>query len=342
MKTSKSRLGKSLTSRDLARMLGVSQSMISRAFNPQASIAHDMRARIIETAEALGYRPNVVARSLATQSSRIIGVIMGMTDNPFYAVVLDRLSRRLQKAGYQPLLFSVPVGEEIDAQLPLLRQHNIGTVIVASATISSGIANEWAKTGRKAILFNRTVPKASVASVSCDNVEGARVVADHLAGLGRRRLSFVAGRRDTSTNLDRERGFLARLAELGVGLTGQVEGGDYTFAAGHAAVLALATRRPDAIFFANDIMALGGIDAIRHRLNLRVPEDIAVVGFDDIPMAAWPGYELTTVRQPIDRMIEDTVSLVSQEIAWTADAPARIVHAGELIQRASTIARAKG
>jgi DNA-binding LacI/PurR family transcriptional regulator len=335
----KTKPGRSLTSRDLARILGVSQSMVSRAFSPDASIADDMRARIMETAEALGYRPNVVARSLATQSSRIVGVIMGMTDNPFYGVVLDRLSSKLQKAGYQPLLFSVPVGEEVDAQLPFLRQHNIGTVIVASATISSGIANEWAKTGRKAILFNRTVPETSVASVSCDNVGGARAIADHLAELGRRRLGFVAGRRDTSTNLDRERGFLARLAELGIGLMGRAEGGDYTFAAGHAAALALAPLRPDAIFFANDVMALGGIDAIRYRLGLRIPEDIAVVGFDDIPMSAWPSYDLTTLRQPIDRMIDETVSLVSQETAWAAEAPAHIVLAGELIARGSTIAR---
>jgi DNA-binding LacI/PurR family transcriptional regulator len=337
VKTAKTRLNKSLTSRDLARMLGVSQSMVSRAFNPQASIAREMRSRIIETAEALGYRPNVVARNLATRSSRIVGVIMGMTDNPFYAMVLDRLSRALQHAGYQPFLFSVPAGEEADAQLPLLRQNNIETVIIASATISSSIANEWARTGRKAILFNRTVPKASVASVSCDNVEGARAVADHLAGLGRRRIGLVAGRRDTSTNLDREHGFLERLGELGIGLTGRVEGGDYTFAAGHAAALALAPLHPDAIFFANDIMALGGIDAIRYQLGLRVPEDIAVVGFDDIPMAAWPGYDLTTVRQPVERMIEDTVSLVAQEAGWTTDAPARIAHAGNLIVRGSTI-----
>ncbi len=109
-----------------------------------------------------------------------------------------------------------------------------------------------------------------------------------------------------------ERGFLSRLAELGIGLLGRAEGGDYTFAAGHAAALALAPLRPDAIFFANDVMALGGIDAIRYRLGLRIPEDIAVVGFDDIPMSAWPGYDLTTLRQPIDRMIDETVSLVSQ------------------------------
>jgi DNA-binding LacI/PurR family transcriptional regulator len=339
MRASKIQLGRSLTSRDLARVLGVSQSMVSRAFNPDASIAEDMRRRITEAAEALGYRPNVVARSLATQSSRIVGVIMGMTDNPFYAAVLDRLSRKLQKAGYQPLLFSVPAGEEVDAQLPFLQQHNIGTVVIASAIISSGIANEWAKTGRKAILFNRTVPKASVASVSCDNVAGARAVADHLAGLGRRRLCFVSGRRDTSTNLDREHGFLSRLGELEIGLAGRAEGGDYTFAAGHAAALALAPLRPDAIFFASDVMAIGGIDAIRHRLGLRVPDDVAVVGFDDIPMAAWPGYDLTTVRQPIDRMIDDTVSLVAGDAAWAAETPARIVHAGQLIPRSSTLMR---
>lgn len=335
LKKPRSELAKPLTSRDVARILGVSQSMISRAFDPGASVAPQKRSHIVEAAAALGYRPNVIARSLSTQSSRIVGIIIGTMDNPFYPQVLERLSKALQKAGYQSLLFSVPPGREVDDQLPFLLQYNVDAVIVASATLSSGIAREWTKIGRRAVFFNRTIPDASVGSVSCDNYEGGRMAADHLVGLGRRRLAFVAGRRDTSTNSDRERGFLARLDELGMALHARAEGGDYAFAAGYAAALALAPAQPDAVFFANDILALGGMDAMRHVLGLRVPQDVAVIGFDDIAMAAWPSYRLTTIRQPVEAMIEETVALIAGT-PGDGDRPGSVTLPGVLVERNTT------
>ncbi|MCB8881122.1 LacI family DNA-binding transcriptional regulator [Acidisoma cellulosilytica] len=324
-----------MTSRDLARALGVSQSMISRAFSSQASIAPAMRMQIMDAAAAAGYRPNVVARSLSTRRSNIVGIVMAGMTNPFYPELLERLTRALQEVGLQTLLFHAPPGEDVDGQLPLLMQYQVDAVIIASAPISSGMAQTWLATGRPAILFNRSVPGTDVTTVACDNVAGGAAVADLFARLGRKRIGFVGGRADTSTNADRERGFTDRLNALGLPLHAHTAGTDYGYEQGYAATLRIAPSKPDAIFYANDITALGGMDALRQELRLRVPEDVAVVGFDDIPMAAWPAYRLTTLRQPVEAMIAATVSYLTAHMESAAP-PEIHVLPGQLIERAST------
>ncbi|WP_419760363.1 LacI family DNA-binding transcriptional regulator [Acidisoma sp.] len=324
-----------VTARELARHLGVSQSTVSRAFSRHASIAPAMRERVMEAAGALGYQPNVIARSLSTKRSNIVGIVMASMTNPFYPELLEQLSRALQRAGLQTLLFHAPPGEDVDSQLPLLLQYQVDAVVIASATVSSAMALEWTQTGRPAVLFNRTVPGAGVTTVSCDNLAGGRDVADLLVSLGRRRIAYVAGRSDTSTNADREHGFTQRLNQLGVALHARSGGEEYGYEHGYRATLELAAKRPDAVFYANDITALGGMDALRQELGLAVPEDVAVVGYDDIPMAAWPSYGLTTVRQPVQAMIEATVACLAADMSGPGDAQMHVI-GGPLIERAST------
>ncbi len=325
-----------VTARELARVLGVSQSTISRAFSTAASISPAMRERVIRAATALGYQPNVIARSLSTRRSNIVGIVMANMTNPFYPEVLEQLTRSLQRIGLQTLLFNVPPDQDVDSELPLLRQYQVDAVVIASATISSEVAGAWAATGRPAVLFNRAVPGAAVTTVTCDNVAGGRAVADFLVARGHRRLAFVAGRADTSTNVERELGFLGRLGELGVTLHARGGGKDYGYQAGYAATLDIAPTRPDAIFYANDITALGGMDALRQELGLRVPADVSVIGFDDIPMAAWPSYQLTTVQQPVALMVERTVQFIAACLRDGVTALQTHVLPGPLIERGST------
>jgi DNA-binding LacI/PurR family transcriptional regulator len=325
-----------VTARELARALGISQSSISRAFSRHASISPAMRTRVMEAAAKLGYQPNVIARSLSTRRSGIVGIVMATMTNPFYPEVLEQLAKALQQVGLQTLLFHVPPGQEVDSELPLLLQYQVDAVVIASATISSAMAREWTATGRPAVLFNRTVPDAGVTTVSCDNVAGARAIADHLLARGCRRLAYVSGQPDTSTNVEREHGFRERLRECGVDLYAYTSGHEYSYVAGHEAALRLAPERPDAVFFANDVMALGGMDALRHVCGLRVPEDVAVVGFDDIPMASWPSYQLTTVQQPLGRMVEATVRFLTDTIERQVAEPRMHIIQGALIERAST------
>lgn len=329
--------GKPVTARELARRLGVSQSTISRAYSQRASISPAMRARVLEAAGALRYQPNVIARSLTTRRSNIVGIVMATMTNPFYPEMLEQLTKALQQIGLQTLLFHVPPGQEVDSELPLLMQYQVEAVVIASATISSAMAREWTATGRPAVLINRTVPHAGVTTVSCDNEAGAREIADYLLARGHRRLAYVSGKPDTSTNVERERGFRGRLRERGVELHAVVAGEEYSYGTGYRAALQLARSRPDAVFFANDIMAVGGMDAFRHECGLRVPDDIAVVGFDDIPMASWPSYRLTTVQQPLEQMVATTVRFLAKALEGPAYAPCAHAIPGRLIERASTI-----
>lgn len=309
-----------VTARDLARHLGVSQSMVSRAFSPGASVAPAMRACILRAAEELGYRPNVIASALSRRRSSLVGIVMAELTNPFYPAVLEQLNAALREAGFQSLLITIPPGGSADDALPMLRQYHVDAVVLTSASLSSASASHWLGDGRAAVLFNRTaIGPTRLDSVACDNVGGGRMAAEALLAHGCRNPAFVAGRADTSTSHDRERGFRAALA--GHGLTPlRIEAGDFSYEAGHRAARALGGA--DGVFFANDILALGGLDALRHEMGRRVPDEVAVIGFDDIPMGAWPAYRLTTLRQPVPEMIDRTIGLLRARLGGD-DAPPR-------------------
>jgi DNA-binding LacI/PurR family transcriptional regulator len=171
--------------------------------------------------------------------------------------------------------------------------------------------------------------------VACDNIAGGEAIAEHLIKLGHKRLAYVAGRPDASTTVDRWRGFAGRCARHGVPEPIREEGGGFSYQAGYAAAQRLLSRtpRPDAIFGANDIVALGVIDAARREFGLTIPDDLSVVGFDDIAMASWPAYSLTTVRQPVQKMIQSTVDTVRRLVKRPTERRKLVKFAGELIER---------
>ncbi|MGK9170727.1 LacI family DNA-binding transcriptional regulator [Inquilinus limosus] len=329
-------LRKPITARELARLIGVSQSAVSRAYTPGASISSEMRQRILSTAESLGYSPNAIASTLSKRRSNIVGIVVSDMQNPFYPTLIEKLSRGLQTVGQQSLMFNLTPGSDIKQQLVALRQYNVDAVVIVSAAPLSGSSLVWATEGRKAIMINRTVPDSDITGVCCNNAEGARAIADHFHALGRRRVAFVAGVPHASANLERQHAFIARVAELGMTLTASVAGGEYSYDAGYRSAIEIArTTRTDAIFFANDILAVGGLDALRDEMALSVPGDIAVAGFDDIAMARWPRYSLTTFRQPLDAMVELTVRLVTGK-AEPAEAGNVHLLPGELVVRKTT------
>jgi DNA-binding LacI/PurR family transcriptional regulator len=330
--------GKRVTSIDVARLANVSQSAVSRAFSPNGAVSAQTRERILAAARQLGYTPNALARSLTTRRTNIVGVVMADMSNPFYPMVLEELTRQLTASGRQVLLLTTPSDHEIDALLPLLLQYQVDAVVVASATISSAMAGALARRGTPVVLFNRHVPGAQVSAVLCDNVEGGRLVANLLLDAGHRRLAYIAGKPDTSTNIDREKGFGDRLRERGAAPLLR-EQGAYTYQAGYEAAIRLLERpdRPTAIFCANDIIALGALDAARSTCALRVPEDVAVIGFDDIPAAAWPSYQLTTIRQPVEQMVAIAIELLTHGLDRPGAEPDVRLLPGILIRRASAL-----
>lgn len=303
-----------VTSGDVARLARVSQSAVSRTFSPGGSVSPEMRARVLEAAHQLGYRPNAIARAMISGRSGLIALLVAYLDNHFYPQVLEMLSRALQNRGYQVLLFMTDRGRQ-DMVVQRMLQYQVEGIVMASATLSSSLARECAKTGTPVVLFNRYVPSLPASSVTSDNIEGGRQVGQLLARAGHRRIAFIAGQEDSSTSRDREAGFYKGLAECGVTAFARAVGG-YTREGAAQAVHALfgGAERPDALFVANDHMAFVAMDLLRGQYGLRIPEDVSVVGYDDVPEAGWAAYDLTTVAQPGAEMVEATVGILLEQV----------------------------
>lgn len=327
---------KKITSIDVAKRAGVSQSTVSRVFSVNsANVSEKATQRVLEAASELGYEPNIIARMMSTRQTNIIGLVMATITSPFYPYVLEKFLEELQALGKQVLLFTASKHQIVDDILPLALQYQVDALIITSATLSSEMATRAVESGTPVILFNRIVRDSSVNSVSADNLAGGRLAADILLDSAHQRLAFMAGVENTSTSHDRERGFVQRLNERTYHDLIRLQG-DYTYESAHAATVKLLQRDllPDALFCANDIMAIGAMDAIR-QAGLCIPKDISVLGFDDIPMASWGSYQLTTISQNVDAMIQATIELMQAKIANPLT-PSRTTHiAGELIVRSS-------
>lgn len=322
---------------DVADLAEVSQSAVSRTFTPGASVSEETRRKVLAAAQRLGYRPNALARSLITRRGRIVALVMSYLENQFYPLVMERLSQRLQREGYHVLMFIAEVGEAADGVLAEILEYQVDGIVMASAMLSPTLARSCAEVGVPVLQFNRVSALGGLArhassSVTSDNYAGGQAVARLLAGRGYRRFGFLAGLEDSSTSLERERGFRDALEAEGHALHARAVG-HYDFERAKQAVRAMfAQDPPDALFAANDHMAIASLDVLRQELGLRVPRDIAVVGFDDVPQAAWGAYDLTTVRQGVDPMVEATVTLLREQMHAELR-PRDVVVPVELVER---------
>ena len=322
---------------DVARRAGVSQSAVSRVFTPGASVSDRMRARVMAAAIALQYRPNVLARSLITGHSRVIGLIVAYLDNQWHPVVLQRLCSELQKRGYHVMIFiAAQEGADVETELDEILDHQIDGIVMASVSLSSTLAQRCRARGVPLVLFNRTQDDPSVSAVSSDNFAGGALLARFLAAGGHKRIAYIAGWADASTQRDREAGFRSGLAACGRTLFAH-DVGDYSFGEAQAATRRLfsARKRPDAVFVANDHMAIAAMEVLRYELGLRVPEDVSVVSYDDSPQAAWPSFGLTGIRQPTEAMVAAVADSLTAGIADGVAPPRHTVLPSRLIVRTS-------
>jgi len=301
------------TSFDVAALAGVSQSAVSRAFSEGSSIAEAKRQKILEAARKLNYVPNSIASSLTTKRSNIVAVVLGNLANPFYVSVLSTLVRRLQDGGRQVLTFTVGNGAETDEALMRVLRYQVDGVILTAAQLSTRMTSICHERGIPIVLFNRYIPGSDASGVRCDNVGGGILVAEAFLRAGAKRFALLLGDLRGTTSADRARGFHQRLAEAGIPKSEicTIEGNS-TYEGAYAGVSRTFRdgKLPDAIFAVNDIMAMATMDALRQRRDARIPEEVMVAGFDDIPDAKrWP-YRLTTVRQPVDEMVAQTLEIL--------------------------------
>ncbi|MEM7465008.1 MAG: LacI family DNA-binding transcriptional regulator [Pseudomonadota bacterium] len=324
-----------MTSIDVAKLAEVSQSAVSRTFTPGASVSDATRERVMAAASELGYRPNALARAMISGRSRLIAILVAYLENQFYPVVLEKLSRALQADGYQVLLFMTDPGGQ-DEVVRRILQYQVQGILMASATMSSNLANECAETGIPVVMLNRYVANTSASSVTSDNIEGGRMVADFLVRTGHKRIAYIAGIEDSSTNRDREAGFYSGLADHGLVVSGRSVG-NYTFEGATHATRELFSRpvRPDAVFVANDHMAFAVMDVIRSELGLRIPEDVSIIGYDNVPEASWNAYGLTTVEQHPEEMARMAINILLEQVENRTVTKRAAVLPAKLIVRSS-------
>ena len=326
-----------VTSAEVARLAGVSQSAVSRVFTPGASVSAKTMEKVRAAAEELGYRPNVLARSLITGRTRIIGLVVAYLENQFYPMALELLSRALQARGYHILVFMAENSTERVAQvMSELLDYQVDGIITASVAMSNDLTTRCDGAGIPVVMFNRGQDDARLSEVTSNNVNGARRAAEFLIKGGHKRIAHVMGWQGSSTGRDRAEGFKQAMQAAGLQPFAMLDG---AYAREKAAAvtrdLCQGPERPDAIFVGNDHMAFAVMDTLRHELGLRVPQDVSVVGYDDVPMAAWPAYGLTTLRQPVNRMVEATVAALLNQIEGGSSAPTKVKINGPLMVRTS-------
>lgn len=302
---------KAFTQKDVAKFAGVSQAAVSRYVSGNGSLSEDVRSRIINAISMLDYKPDPIARNLSNRQSDIVAIVMANITNPWYPAVLELITRKLQSFGLQVLLFNAIAPQTVDELLPQVLRYRVRGVVITTASLSSKGAELCAHWGVPAVLLNRYADSSAGYSVSCDNVAAGRLIANEFHRHRAKEVAYIGGIPDVSTNRDRKSGFVERAAELGMRHPAVTER-EYTYEWGHEATLALFRTNSsiDAIFCADDEIASGAHDALQFVLQKKVPEDVVLVGFDDHPIASRVAYQITTIQQPVEEMIDYAIQVL--------------------------------
>ncbi|WP_120631783.1 LacI family DNA-binding transcriptional regulator [Ruegeria sp. EL01] len=326
------------TAAEVAKLAGVSQPTVSRVFMPGSKVSADKQQRVREAAHKLGYRPNTLARSLNTGRSRTIGIVLAYLKNPFYTEALEKLSAEFHEHGYHIMtFFASNLTDEVDGVVEDLLAHQVDGIILASVSVSSELTKRLQDHGIPLVLFNRGQENPDLASVTAANFEGGRLAARFLLAGGHTRIAHIAGWQKSLNGRERQAGFLAEMAARRMEPFHVVDC-EYSRVIARKATLDLFQKGfgPDAIFVGNDHMAFAVLETLKHELGLDVPHEVSVVGYDDVAMAAWKTFDLTTLRQPANRMAEATVRMLLSMIDDSEPSPGRIEIESQLIVRGST------
>jgi DNA-binding LacI/PurR family transcriptional regulator len=307
----------------VAERAGVSRSAVSRTFTDGASVSEETRRKVIEAAEALGYHVNHLARQLRERSNIVCLIVSDLT-TPVRAAMVDHLTRKLQAAGKITVVLNTESDEaKVNHALKLTLHYRADATVVLSGTPSTALVKTALANGQQVILINRDDRLEGCENVGLDNATAAKEALYLLRRAGCRRLGILISAARTPSLVEREERFLEAASQAGLSVTSvEAEATSYGGGLGAAKRVFARSEPPDGVFCVTDLLALGFMDGARSEFGLRIPEDLCVIGFDNIEQASWEAYRLTTFEQPLEKIANHVVSLLT-EVVDLAESPGR-------------------
>ncbi|WP_316862613.1 substrate-binding domain-containing protein [uncultured Cohaesibacter sp.] len=310
-----------ITADHVAKAAGVSRWTVNRAFRRDASISDKSREKVLAAAAKLGYAPDLLASSLASDRSNLVALLVDDFGNPHKMVMIEQLTRILRSSGWDSLLVNMLSESDAPDALVNASQRRVDATILLGVEFGETVlaTAQGARKIKKLIVFARSSDNPDTISISTDDEIAIGEIADYCFQKGYRAPLFVAGPETLFAHVARQDIFCSLWHQKTGATPPVIRTSAYDSRLSYKAVeqhleTLEETGRPDVLVCENDALAIGAIDAIRHRLNLRVPEDIAVIGFDDVPLASNPNYDLTTYRQPIETMAEYMIEVLENRV----------------------------
>jgi len=301
-----------ITLKDVAKKAGVSASAVSRTFTDGASVSDATRLKVETAAHALGYTPNALASSLTTGRTRLIGLVSNNFHNPIFLEVFDLFTRGLQERGLRPLLVNLSDETDPAHSVHMLQQYSVDGVVIASSTLTLMFSQAFKDANIPVVhSFGRHTSSPQVHVVGIDNVESGKTAARELVSRGYKSVAFLGGPADATSTQDRMEGFNQEMKKHKSVAVSHSFAEAYSFDAGRAEMLQLlAESSPaEAYFCGDDVLAIGVLSAL-HDSGLKVPQDVGIIGLNDMEMSGWENINLTTIKQPIEQIISSSIELI--------------------------------
>ena len=300
-----------VTLKEVAERAGVSRSAVSRTFTDGASVSDSMRRKVEKAAKELGYTPNALASSLTTGRTHLIGLVSNNFHNPIFLEVFDLFTRGLQERGLRPLLVNLTDETDPEQSVNMLRQYSVDGVVVASSTLTPEFSSAFKQAGLPVVhSFGRHTSTPDVHVVGIDNVECGRMAVKELIRLGYKHIAFMGGPVTATSTQDRLQGFTSEAKKHKRIKFSHSFAQSYSFEAGRKEMLRLLNREPAAAYFCgDDVLSIGALSAITES-GLSVPDDIGLLGLNDMEMSGWENIGLTTLRQPISQIVSSSIELI--------------------------------
>ncbi|WP_299728813.1 LacI family DNA-binding transcriptional regulator [uncultured Tateyamaria sp.] len=304
-----------VTLKDVAELAGVSRSAVSRTYTEGASVSAKTREKVRKAAEDLGYSPNALASSLTTGRTKMIGLVSNNFHNPIFLEVFDLFTKGLQDRGLRPLLVNLTNETDAAQSVRMLRQYSVDGVIVASSTLPPSFADAFRVAGVPVVQsFGRLMDNPDVSVLGIDNIAAGRLAAQTLIAHGYTRIGFLGGPRGATSTQDRQSGFLGEVARHKHVEATTSFAAEYSFEAGRAEMQRLLEAPlAQAYFCGDDVLSIGVLSALQSA-GLGVPNDVGIIGLNDMQMAGWENINLTTIRNPIKDIIAASIDMICARV----------------------------